>query len=154
VPPSEGYRADVLAGGYRLVDARSDAGWSADEAVNIFAAGVMVPEAVHASRNLGREGIFASVLVVTSPDLLYRGTRGPRGHLEALVDPAEEDVPIVSALDGHSQTLAFLGSALGVTQVALGVDDFGQSGTRADLYRHYEIDADAIGRAARTLLGR
>jgi pyruvate dehydrogenase E1 component len=37
--------------------------------------------------------------------------------------------------------------------VALGVDDFGQSGTRADLYRHYGIDVDAIVAAARTLLG-
>jgi pyruvate dehydrogenase E1 component len=40
-----------------------------------------------------------------------------------------------------------------VPQIALGVDDFGQSGTRADLYRHYGIDASAIGRAARILLG-
>ena len=61
--------------------------------------------------------------------------------------------PVVSVIDGHSQTLAFLGSALGVTQLALGVDDFGQSGTRDDLYRHYRIDAAAIARAARVLLG-
>jgi pyruvate dehydrogenase E1 component len=37
--------------------------------------------------------------------------------------------------------------------MALGVDDFGQSGTRAALYRHYGIDADAIARAAHVLLG-
>jgi pyruvate dehydrogenase E1 component len=36
----------------------------------------------------------------------------------------------------------------------LGVDHFGQSGTRADLYRHYGIDAPAIAAAARLLLGR
>src|SRR5206468_3103084 len=65
-----------------------------------------------------------------------------------------EDVPVVSVLDGHSHALGFLGGALGVTQVALGVDDFGQSGARADLYRHYGVDADAIGAAARTLLAR
>ena len=35
---------------------------------------------------------------------------------------------------------------------ALGVEDFGQSGARADLYRHYGIDAAAIVAAARTLL--
>ena len=58
----------------------------------------------------------------------------------------EEDVPVVSVLDGHSHALAFLGGALGVPQRALGVDDFGQSGTRADLYRHYGIDAAAIVR--------
>jgi pyruvate dehydrogenase E1 component len=37
--------------------------------------------------------------------------------------------------------------------MALGVDHFGQSGTRDDLYRHYGIDADAIEAAARVLLG-
>jgi pyruvate dehydrogenase E1 component len=40
-----------------------------------------------------------------------------------------------------------------VPQLALGVDDFGQSGSRADLYRHYGIDAAAIARAAQTLTG-
>jgi len=33
------------------------------------------------------------------------------------------------------------------------VDDFGQSGARPDLYRHYGIDAPAIARAAHLLLG-
>jgi pyruvate dehydrogenase E1 component len=91
--------------------------------------------------------------VVTSPDRLYRGSRQPRSHLEQLVSAEEEGVPLVSVLDGHSHALAFLGSALGVPQLALGVDHFGQSGSRAALYRHYGIDAEAIARAARTLLG-
>ena len=79
---------------------------------------------------------------------------GPPMSLEELVGPDEEDVPVVSVLDGHPHTLAFIGSALGVTQLPLGVADFGQSGTRDDLYRHYGIDAAAIAQAARTLLGR
>jgi pyruvate dehydrogenase E1 component len=153
--PDDAYRAAVLRGGYRLVDARAEPGWDAGgNAVSLFATGVMVPEAVDAARVLREEGILASVFVVTSPDRLYRGTRGAGGWLEHLVTAGEEDVPIVSVLDGHSHTLAFLGSALGVTQLALGVDHFGQSGARADLYRHYGIDAVAIAGAARTLLGR
>ena len=114
----------------------------------------MAPEAVAAARALAAEDIHASVFIATSPDLLFRGLRGGRGRLESLVDPEEEGVPIVSVLDGHSHGLAFLGAALGVPQLPLGVDDFGQSGTRADLYRHYGIDAPAIAAAARTLLGR
>lgn len=89
-----------------------------------------------------------------SPDRLYRGTRAAGSWLLSLVGADEEEVPVVSALDGHSHALAFLGGALGVPQIALGVDDFGQSGTRADLHRHYGIDADALVRAARTLAGR
>jgi pyruvate dehydrogenase E1 component len=151
--PSEPLRRAVLRGAYRLLDARTSAGYDADRALNIFAAGVMVPEALAAARRLAEQGSFASVIAVTSPDLLYRGLRRPRPYLEELVTADEEDVPIVSVLDGHSHTLSFLGSALGVPQIPLGVDDFGQSGTRADLYRHYGIDAAAIVSAAHTLLG-
>jgi len=153
-PPSPEYRAAVLAGGYRLIDGRAKPGWSAETAVNVFATGVMVPAAVEAARRLAERGAHASVFVVTSPDRLYRGLRAPRPYVETLVGADEEDVPVVSVLDGHSHALAFLGGALGVPQLALGVDDFGQSGTRPDLYRHYGIDADAIVAAASTLLGR
>jgi pyruvate dehydrogenase E1 component len=154
LPPSPAYQADVLRGAYRLVDARSEPGWDPDtNAVNIFAAGVTVPEAVAAGRVLRERGIRASVFAVTSPDRLYRGLRDPRPYLEDLVGADEEGVPVVSVLDGHSHALAFIGGALGVPQQALGVDDFGQSGTRADLYRHYGIDAAAIARAAQVLVG-
>jgi pyruvate dehydrogenase E1 component len=153
-PPSAEYRAAVLAGGYRLVDARPTPGWSAETAVNVFATGVTVPAAVEAARGLAERGAHASVFVVTSPDRLYRGLRAPRPYVETLVGADEEDVPVVSVIDGHSHALAFLGGALGVPQLALGVDEFGQSGTRPELYRHYGIDADAIVAAASTLLGR
>jgi len=89
------------------------------------------------------------------------GARPARLLAEGVADPFhaggvgadEEDVPVVSVLDGHSHGLAFLGGALGVPQLALGVDGFGQSGTRPDLYRHYGIDAEAIVVAATVLLG-
>jgi pyruvate dehydrogenase E1 component len=154
-PPTPAQRARVLGGGYRLLDARAEPGWDPeDNAVHIFAAGVMVPEAVDACRALRAEGIFASVFVVTSPDRLYRGLRQPRPYLETLVGAEEEGVPVVSVLDGHSHALAFIGSALGVPQAPLGVDHFGQSGTRAALYEHYGIHANGITHAARTLLAR
>jgi pyruvate dehydrogenase E1 component len=152
--PSPAYRSHVLRGAYRLLDARGESGWDPDaNAVSLFAVGVTVPEAVQAARALREHDVLASVFAVTSPDRLYRGLREPRPYLEELVSPEEEGVPVVSVLDGHSHSLAFIGSALGVPQVALGVDDFGQSGTRADLYRHYGIDAAAIVRAAQILLG-
>jgi pyruvate dehydrogenase E1 component len=148
-------REAVLSGGYRLLDTRGERDRDPEaNVVHLFAAGVVVPEAIEASRALRSESVFADVFVVTSPDRLYRGGRARRPYLEALVGADEEGVPVVSVLDGHSHALAFLGSALGVTQIALGVDDFGQSGTRADLYRHHGIDAAAIVAAARTLAGR
>ena len=143
----------MLAGGYRLLDGRASAGWTPERAVSLFATGVMVTEAMAAAHRLRERDACPSVFVVTSPDRLYRGLREPRPYVETLVSADEEEVPVVSVLDGHSHGLAFLGGALGVPQLALGVDTFGQSGTRPDLYRHYGIDADAIVRAASTLLG-
>ena len=152
-PPSPDLRAAVLRGGYRLIDARGEPGWDPeDNAVHIFAAGVMVPEAVAAARELRARGVLANVFVVTSPDLLYRGLREPRPYLESLVTAEEEGVPVVSVLDGHSHALAFIGGALGVSQLALGVDHFGQSGARGDLYRHYGIDAAAMAQAVYSFL--
>jgi pyruvate dehydrogenase E1 component len=153
LPATPEHRAAVLAGGYRLLDGRARPGWSADAAVNLFAVGVTVPAAIEAASQLTERGARPSVFVVTSPDRLYRGLREPRPYVETLVTAEEEDVPVVSVLDGHSHALSFLGGALGTAQLALGVDGFGQSGTRADLYRHYGIDAEAIVRAATVLLG-
>ncbi|HXJ83850.1 MAG TPA: pyruvate dehydrogenase, partial [Candidatus Methylomirabilis sp.] len=155
LPAGPEHRAQVLAGGYRLIDARDEPGWDPEEnAAHIFATGVMVPEAVEAARILRASGVLASVFVVTSADRLYRGLRRPRPYLETLVSADEEGVPVVSVLDGHSHALSFIGSALGVPQIPLGVDDFGQSGARQDLYRHYGIDARSITEAVRTLLAR
>jgi pyruvate dehydrogenase E1 component len=152
-PPADAaQRGRVLRGGYRLMDARTQPDYQVERAVHVFAAGVMVPEAVAAARALRDVDVFANVFVVTSPDRLYRGLRAPRPYLEALVTADEEDVPVVSVLDGHSHALAFIGGALGVPQQALGVDDFGQSGTRGELYGHYGIDTSAIVAAARTLV--
>ena len=58
---------------------------------------------------------------------------------------------LVTVLDGHPATLAWLGSALGRRTRALGVEHFGQTGTIADLYRHYGIDANAIIAAAQAI---
>jgi pyruvate dehydrogenase E1 component len=160
-------RAQALLGGYRLVDHRDRPEYEPGaNVVNLAAVGVMAPEAVAASRLLEAEGILANVVVLTSPRQCYEGwrarldahvrRRGPRppSWLRRLVpvDEVEGQVPIVSVLDGHSHALAWLGAALGVPQVPLGVDAFGQSGARDDLYRHYGIDAETIAAAARLTL--
>jgi pyruvate dehydrogenase E1 component len=40
--------------------------------------------------------------------------------------------------------MAWLGSALGVPAVSLGVDAFGQSGTVADLYEMHDLTSGSI----------
>lgn len=56
----------------------------------------------------------------------------------------ERSAPLVTVADGHPHSLAWIGSALKTAALPLGVTEFGQSGTRADLYREYKIDAESI----------
>jgi pyruvate dehydrogenase E1 component len=51
---------------------------------------------------------------------------------------------LVTVLDGHPATLSWIGSVAQHRIVPLGVDKFGQSGSIADLYCAYGIDAAAI----------
>lgn len=148
----------VLRGGYRILDARIDGALAPDAPdVLVVTSGAMVPEAIEAARTLHEEEVAATVINVTSPDLLYADLRAGRlrtvrdlgaatslGHLAELIQLAERKAPIVTVLDGASHALSFLGGAFGQPVVPLGVDVFGQSGARADLYRYAGIDADHI----------
>jgi pyruvate dehydrogenase E1 component len=158
-------RAQVLRGGYRLIDQAERGDYEPGaNVVNLVATGAMVPEAVEASRLLETDGIRANVLVLTSPRRAFETWRESlTARLDGRVVPSwigewvtpddvEGQVPIVSVVDGHPHALAWLGTALGVPHAALGVHGFGQSGARADLYRHYRIDAEAIAQAARLAL--
>jgi pyruvate dehydrogenase E1 component len=58
---------------------------------------------------------------------------------------------IVTLLDGHPATLAWLGAVAGNRVRSLGVEHFGQTGSVADLHRHYGIDANAILAAAQSI---
>jgi pyruvate dehydrogenase E1 component len=151
-------RRQVLAGGYRLIEPPAGL---AGPVVHIAATGAVATEAAAAAHLLHDEGVAAVVLNLTSPDRLYAGVRQARhghvtggtasaaaGHLERLIAPADRRAPIVTVLDGASHALSFLGGVFGAPVVPLGVDRFGQSGLRADLYREEAIDAESIVNAA------
>ncbi len=158
----ERLRAQTLAGGYRLWDWRQggtgvDTGVDERYVVQIAASGAMIPEACAAAAYLWQEGVAANVLNLTSPRQLFAQWRAtPYAQRATLFDwliPAgERHAPIITVQDGASHSLAWLGSALGTTLIPLGVDDFGQSGTGADLYRHFRIGWEAIVAAALTAL--
>jgi len=151
-------RRQVLAGGYRLVDRNvATPHTPAKEVVHIAAGGIMIPEAVEASRKLQDEGVAVNVINVTSGNRLFAALRRARraqlarasaaldlGHLETLFPALERRAPIVTVQDGASHSLSFLGSVWGVPVVPLGVDEFGESGARQDIYRKVGIDADQI----------
>jgi pyruvate dehydrogenase E1 component len=69
------------------------------------------------------------------------------------VFPADRATPLVTVLDGHPHTLAFLSAVNTIPAVNLGVDGFGQAGALAETYAYHHIDADAIVTAGLDLLG-
>ena len=158
----DGLRRQMLDGGYRIIDRRVHAAdLSLADTVQIAAAGIMVPEAIAAAKRLHAEGVAANVINVTSASRLFAELREARraqlrdartkldlGHIETLLPAEERRAPIVTVQDGASHSLSFMGSIYGVPVVPLGVDEFGQSGTRADLYHKTGIDADQIVNAA------
>lgn len=126
----------------------------------------MAPQALAAAEMLSEEeGVEATVLCLSSPDRLYRDWRRtqleplrnrPRversSHLEQLLTPDEVGVSVVTVLDGASHALAWIGSALGVRCVPLGVDAFGQAGSQPAVYEAYDLAPNAIVAAALSAL--
>ena len=153
-------RRQVVAGGYLLrragnLDGSDGAGRRAVRPdVTIAAMGVLVPEALAAAARLEQAGVAADVVCVTSPGLLFRALRARQGVEEESswileqAFPASRAAALVTVLDGHPHTLAFLASVNRVPCVTLGVTSFGQSGGIDDVYRYHGIDTDSIVRAA------
>ncbi|WP_206497768.1 pyruvate dehydrogenase [Rhodococcus sp. KRD175] len=146
-------RKQVVAGGYPLV--RRDGA-----TVTIAAMGALMPEALDAAARLERIGIVADVLCITSPGQLYRAVQARQGHGDAeswILDqllPADRATPMVTVLDGHPHTLAFLATVNRVASTSLGVSNFGQVGSLDEVYKHHHIDTDSIVGAALDVTGQ
>jgi pyruvate dehydrogenase E1 component len=124
--------------------------------------GAVAPEAIAAVGLMAEDRRDVGLLAVTSADRLNagwtaaqrareRGLVHARSHIERLLAEVPPHCGIVSVIDGHPATLAWLGAVAGHRTRALGVEHFGQTGSLADLYRHYGIDANAIVAAAQAI---
>jgi pyruvate dehydrogenase E1 component len=124
--------------------------------------GAVAPEAIKAAGALAEGRRDVGVLAVTSADRLNagwtaaqrarsRGNASALSHIERLVSGLPAHCTLVTVIDGHPATLAWLGGVGGHRTVSLGVEHFGQTGTIGDLYRHFGIDAASIAARARGL---
>src|SRR6201747_2368875 len=141
--------AAVIAGGHWVVKPAAGA------RIALAYQGPVAPEAEAAFEVLRDEEPGAGLLAITSPDRLHAGwleamrarragDRGAVSWVEQILAPLAPGAAIVSVLDGHPATHAWLGSVRGQRVVPLGPDRFGQSGDIPDLYREYGLDTDAI----------
>ncbi|WP_430500408.1 transketolase-like TK C-terminal-containing protein [Micromonospora trifolii] len=152
-------RRQVVAGAYRLVDAHQAYPHLVDApVVQLAASGAVLPEVLAAAAELADEGIAAHVVDVTSLDRLYRAwQRTLRQGVRTATVPSvpgalrsafADRVPVVTVHDAASHAMAWLGSAVGAPAVPLGVDEFGQSGSVAELYELHDLLPGSIVNAA------
>ena len=124
--------------------------------------GAVAPEAIQAVGLMAEDRRDVGLLAVTSADRLNagwtaawrareRGLVHARSHIERLFAGVPPHCGIVSVLDGHPAALAWLGAVQGHRVRPLGVEHFGQTGSIAELYRHYGIDTHAIMAAAEAI---
>jgi pyruvate dehydrogenase E1 component len=124
--------------------------------------GAIAPEAIEAIGLMAEDRRDVGLLAVTSADRLNagwsaaqrareRGLVHARSHIERLLADVSPSAGIVTVCDAHPATLGWLGSVHGHRTRALGVEHFGQTGSLAELYRHYGIDANAIVAAAQAI---
>ena len=152
----DGLRRNIIDGAYWMREPGPNA-----EVVVAFA-GAIAPEAIRAVGSIGEYRRDVGLLAVTSADRLNagwtasqrareRGLASARSHIERLMATVPPHCAIVTVTDAHPAALGWLGSVLGHRVRALGVEHFGQTGTIANLYAHYGIDANSIIRAAETM---
>ena len=124
--------------------------------------GAVAPEAIQAVGLMAEARRDIGLLAVTSADRLNagwtaaqrareKGNLEAQGHVETLLGGIPRHCRLLTVLDGHPATLAWLGSVIGHVTRSLGVEHFGQTGRIGDLYRHYGIDVQGILKAAETL---
>jgi pyruvate dehydrogenase E1 component len=124
--------------------------------------GAIAPEAIAAVGLMAEDRRDVGLLAVTSADRLNagwtaaqrareRGLVHARSHVERLLADVPPHCALVTVLDGHPATLAWLGAVQGNRTRSLGVEHFGQTGSLPELYRHYGIDTQAIIAAAQAI---
>ena len=149
----ETFRQGVIDGGYWLRKPGPNC------EIVIAYQGCVAPEAIKAAGRIGNNRRDIGVLAVTSADRLNsgwtaarraraRGNKGAKSQIERLMEQVPRDCTLITVTDGHPATLAWIGGVKGHATTPLGVEHFGQTGTIRDLYRHFQIDAEAIVSAA------
>jgi pyruvate dehydrogenase E1 component len=141
--------AEVIAGAHWVVRPAEGA------RIALAYQGPVATEVMEAFEAIAEDVVGAGLLAITSPDRLHagwldamrarrEGDRRARCHIERILAPLAPGAALVTVLDGHPATHAWLGSVRGQRVVPLGVDHFGQGGDIPDLYRAYGLDTDAI----------
>ena len=138
---------DILSGGYWLKKPGPN-----PELILVYQ-GVTAHEVIEATGFLGDKFKDIGVLGITSSDCLFHdwkeknlsyGNSSENSHIEKLFINVPKSTIIITVIDGHPMTLAWLGSVFGHKTIPLGVDRFGQTGNIKELFAEFMIDSESI----------
>ena len=96
----------------------------------LICTGVMIGEVEKLKTLILKEEIDLAILIATSPDKLYSDWMKSKksntfSHIEEILKPYNRNTAIVTIIDGHSSSLAWIGSVLGNKVYPLGLNKFG-----------------------------
>jgi pyruvate dehydrogenase E1 component len=160
-PMPSGAEEGIRRGLYRFRAGDPNSG----PAVNLFASGSIVREALAAQQLLAERGVAADVWSVTSYtelrrdavaaerwNMLHPGEPPRQAYLAEALGP--NPAPVVAASDYIRLNADQISRFVPADMICLGTDGFGRSDTREALRRFFEVDAAAITVAALHQLAR
>ena len=115
----------------------------------LICTGVIIGEIEKLEEEITKEEIDLGILIVTSPDKLYSDWMNAKGnntvsHIEKMLESYNRNTSLITLIDGHSSSLAWIGSVLGHKVYPMGLNKFGQSGDLDEIYKYTNIDFKSI----------
>ncbi len=140
---SQNDKHDIIKGGYWFQKPKTF------KPVILICTGVMIGEVEKLKKKIIKEEIDMGIFIATSPDQLYSNWMNSKknntsSHIEKILKVYKRDTVLVTIIDGHSSSLAWIGSVLGHKVYPLGLNKFGQSGDLNEIYKYTNIDFKSI----------
>ena len=115
----------------------------------LICTGIMIGEVEKLQKKITQEEVDIGILIAISPDKLYSDwmiskSNSTSSHIEKILKLYNRNTTIITIIDAHSSSLAWIGSVLGHKVFPMGLNKFGQSGDLAEVYKYTNIDFKSI----------
>ena len=150
---SQKNKMDIVTGCYWLHKPKTS------QPIILICTGVMIGEVEKLQDEITKEEIDLGILIATSPDRLYLDWLNSKdnnttSHIEKTLQAYNNrSTALITIIDAHSSSLAWIGSVLGQRVYPMGLNKFGQSGDLDEIYKYTNIDFKSIiDRIARSIV--
>ena len=151
---SQKNKQDIIKGCYWLYKPKTS------QPIILICTGVMIGEVEKLKEEITEEEIDIGILIATSPDQLYSDwinskNNNTSSHIKKILELYTRNTALITIIDGHSSSLAWIGSVLGHKVFPMGLNKFGQSGDLDEIYKYTNIDFKSIiDRIAKSIIDK